>query len=133
MISILVLLLAAGPSGSLSGGRVPKAVTNTIYVSGTATTALSITTHADVQLQEARWVTQTTVAGAAGTMAIALRDDGSPVCTILIPCDSATNSIVSTSCGGATILQASSVTITVDRSACVGTAPTGNLSYVIFR
>lgn len=133
MSYLLLLMLAAGPSGSLSGGRIPQAVTNTIYVSGSASTVLSITTHADVQLEEARWVTQTAGVGGAGDMSVVLNDDGSPACTIMVGCDAELNSTVIQSCSSALVAQGSTVTITVDRSACVGDSPAGNLTYVVLR
>lgn len=133
MISLLMLILASGPTGSLSGGRTPQAVTNTLYVAGTASTVLSITTYADVALQEARWVTQTAGAGGSGDVSISINDDGTPVCTLAVDCDAALDSTASQSCAGVLIIQSSAVTITVDRSACVGAAPAGNLSYVFLR
>lgn len=129
----LALLLSAGPSGSLSGGRVPVSVTNTIYVAGASPTVLEITTYADVQLVEARWMTQTAGLGVGGSMSIAVNDDGQPACTLSVACNAAMASTAVQSCSNVLIAQGSVVTITVDRSSCVGAAPEGNLSYVALR
>jgi hypothetical protein len=131
MIHLLLLLLAAGPSGSLSGGRVPTISTNTIYIAGSSETPLSLTAFTDVAVLEARWVTLTTGID-GGTMSVSLRDDGAAVCTISVACSAPPDTVVVQACT-AFVLQGSAVTLTVDRDACILGSPTGNLSYTVQR
>lgn len=130
MISIMLVLLAAGPGGSLSGGRLPTVATNTIYIAGSGTTAFSGVAYTDSAVLEVRWVSLTS--GIGNEMVLSLMDDGAEACSINVDCDAAASTVVTKACS-ATVAQGSVVTVDVDRSGCIVTSPTGNLSYTIQR